>query len=62
MFCTNRGYGFVTPEEGSPDVFFHISALRGERKIEKGQLVTFDTVTDERTGRTKAAYVLPAEG
>ncbi len=43
-FSDQKGYGFVTPEGGSKDIFVHFSALQGEgfKTLSEGQLVSFD--------------------
>jgi CspA family cold shock protein len=43
-FNANKGYGFITPEDGSKDVFVHRSAVQrgGFRSLADGQRVTFD--------------------
>ena len=43
-FNESKGYGFITPDDGSPDVFVHFSAISGEgfRTLTEGQKVTFD--------------------
>ncbi len=43
-FSDQKGYGFVTPEGGSKDVFVHFSALQGEgfKTLAEGQLVSFE--------------------
>ena len=43
-FNESKGYGFITPDDGSPDVFVHFSAISGEgfRTLVEGQKVTFD--------------------
>lgn len=43
-FNANKGYGFITPEDGSQDVFVHQSALQrgGFKSLADGQRVTFD--------------------
>ena len=42
-FSNQKGYGFITPEEGE-DVFVHFSAIQGDgyKTLEEGQEVTFD--------------------
>jgi cold shock protein len=42
-FNNQKGYGFITPEEGK-DVFVHYSALQGEgyKSLEEGQEVEFE--------------------
>ena len=43
-FNDQKGYGFVTPEDGSKDVFVHHSAIQGEgfKSLSEGQLVEFE--------------------
>jgi len=42
-FSNQKGYGFITPEEGS-DVFVHFSAIQGDgyKSLEEGQEVEFE--------------------
>ena len=42
-FNNQKGYGFITPENG-PDVFVHFSALTGDgyKSLDEGQAVEFD--------------------
>jgi len=45
-FNDAKGFGFITPEDGSADVFAHFSAIASEggfRTLAEGQQVTFDT-------------------
>ena len=55
-FNEQKGYGFVQPDDGSKDVFVHISAVEGAglRTLKEGQKVSFEIVTDKRTGKTSA--------
>lgn len=47
---TDRGFGFITPEDGSKDVFFHARELKGVayNDLKEGEAVTFDVITTER--------------
>ena len=56
FFNANKGFGFITPDDGSPDVFVHISAVErsGMRSLADGQKVSFEVVMDKRKGKTNA--------
>jgi cold shock protein len=43
-FNAEKGYGFITPEGGSKDVFVHYSAIerQGFKSLEEGQRVSFE--------------------
>ena len=55
LFNPNKGYGFIQPEDGSKDVFVHISALEraGIQSLNEGQKVSFETATNK--GKISAA-------
>lgn len=50
FFNTTRGFGFITPDDGSKDVFVHISAVEssGLGYLSDGQKVNFDVQQDTR--------------
>jgi cold shock CspA family protein len=52
-----RGFGFIAPDEGGADIFFHESSLREGDVVEKGTAVTYEMGTDAKTGRSKAVRV-----
>ncbi|AJY47514.1 cold-shock protein [Martelella endophytica] len=56
FFNTTKGYGFIEPEDGSKDVFVHISAVQraGMTSLAEGQKVNFEVVADRRTGKSAA--------
>ncbi len=55
-FNTQKGYGFIQPDAGGPDVFVHISAVErtGMRGLNEGQKISYDIVADKRTGKSSA--------
>jgi CspA family cold shock protein len=61
-FNTQKGYGFIQPEDGSKDVFVHISAVEraGLYELKEGQKVTFDVVANRKTGKSSAENLTAA--
>jgi len=57
MFNEEKGFGFIKPDDGSNDVFFHVSALREGDEIIKGKAVKFEIGVDPKSGKTKAVSV-----
>ncbi|CAH0339942.1 MULTISPECIES: cold-shock protein [unclassified Rhizobium] len=55
-FNSTKGFGFIQPDEGSADVFVHISAVErsGMRELTEGQKVEYEIVKDKRTGKSSA--------
>jgi CspA family cold shock protein len=55
-FNTQKGYGFIQPDDGSKDVFVHISAVEqaGIGNLNEGQKVSFDIVPNRKTGKSSA--------
>ncbi len=55
-FNSQKGFGFIQPEDGGKDVFVHISAVEraGIATLNEGQRVSFDIVADRRTGKSAA--------
>ena len=48
FFNTQKGFGFIQPDDGSKDVFVHISAVKkaGMDSLNEGQKVSFDVLTE----------------
>ena len=55
-FNATKGFGFIQPEDGSTDVFVHVSAAEraGMRTLAEGQRLSYELVADKRTGKTSA--------
>ncbi len=57
FFNESKGFGFITPENGGPDVFVHVSALQGTSSLRDGQKVSYELGQDRKTGKSKAENV-----
>jgi cold shock protein len=55
-FNAQKGYGFIQPDDGSKDVFVHISAIEqaGLRVLNEGQKLQFELIEDRRSGKSSA--------
>jgi cold shock protein len=55
-FNAQKGYGFIQPEGGGPDVFVHISAVEraGMGMLQEGQRVSYDEQRDAKRGKSSA--------
>jgi cold shock protein len=49
-FSAEKGFGFITPDDGSADVFVHFSAIQGDgfKNLEEGQKVEFDVTAGQK--------------
>jgi CspA family cold shock protein len=56
FFNNDKGYGFIQPDDGSRDVFVHVSAVTssGLGTLNEGQRVTFEVEPDKRGKGPKA--------
>ncbi len=61
-FNATKGYGFIQPDDGSKDVFVHISAVEraGMNGLNEGQKIAYELVADKRTGKSSAANLRAA--
>jgi cold shock protein len=55
-FNSQKGFGFIQPDDGGKGVFVHISAVEraGMSSLSEGQKVSFDLVVDRRTRKSSA--------
>src|SRR5271156_542484 len=55
-FNSQKGFGFIQPNDGGTDVFVHISAVEraGLSSLNEGQKLQFEVVADRRTGKSSA--------
>lgn len=55
-FNGQKGFGFIQPDDGSKDVFVHISAVEraGMSGLNEGQKISYDIVADSRSGKSSA--------
>lgn len=62
FYNSQKGFGFIQPENGGKDVFVHASALEraGMRGLVDGQQVLFDTQEDRRTGKIAVGTIQAA--
>ena len=60
FFNTQKGFGFIQPDDGSKDVFVHISAVEkaGMRSLVEGQKISYEIVTER--GKQAAGNLQPA--
>ena len=56
FFNTDKGFGFMKPDNGGPDIFVHISAVQasGLQELTENQKVSFETEPDKRGKGPKA--------
>lgn len=55
-FNTTKGFGFIQPDNGTTDVFVHISAVEraGLGSLTDGQKIRYDIVEDRKSGKSAA--------
>lgn len=59
FFNSEKGFGFISNDNGGDDVFVHISGIvsPANQSLSEGQKVTFDTERDSRNGKIRATNV-----
>ena len=57
MFNDQKGFGFIRPDDGGNDVFFHVSALREGEDVAEGKAVTYEEGIDQKSGKARAISV-----
>lgn len=62
FYNSQKGFGFIQPDDGGKDVFVHATALEaaGMHSLDEGQKVSFDIRDDTRTGKQAAANIRTA--
>jgi len=61
FFNTDKGYGFIAPNDGGDDAFVHITAVEraGLRTLDKDQQVSYE-LEEDRRGKMAAVNIQPA--
>ncbi|HEV2502091.1 MAG TPA: cold-shock protein [Mesorhizobium sp.] len=61
-FNATKGFGFIQPDDGSQDVFVHISAVEraGMRSLAEGQKLGYEMVRDTKSGKMSADQLTAA--
>ncbi|WP_062226422.1 cold-shock protein [Aureimonas frigidaquae] len=59
FFNAQKGFGFISPDDGGQDAFVHISAIErsGLSGLADGQKVTYELVADRRSGKMAAENI-----
>jgi CspA family cold shock protein len=61
-FNSQKGFGFIQPNDGGKDVFVHVSAVEraGMHTLNEGQKISYEVVADRRTGKSSAQNLVAA--
>lgn len=59
FFNHSRGFGFIEPTDGGPDVFVHATAVEraGLPPLAEGQKLSYEVETDQRSGKSAAEHL-----
>ena len=60
FFNSERGYGFIKPDDGGRDVFVHITAVEraGMKSLNEGQRLSFEVEPDKKGKGPKAVNLV----
>ena len=61
-FFEDKGFGFITPDDGSEDVFAHVKECPELEGAQQGDAVTYDTKWDDRKGKNNATNFSKKDG
>merc|ERR1711935_940236 len=61
-FMEDKGFGFITPDDGSEDVFIHIKQCNGAESLSEGDKVSFDSEWNDRKGKYAGANCTVTSG
>ncbi len=63
-FSAMKGFGFIVPDEGGPDIFVHhtVIAMDGYRTLKEGTAVTFEAVTGQRGHMATQVLLVESDG
>ncbi len=55
-YNSQKGFGFIQPDDGGKDAFVHVSAIEraGMGDLAEGQKISYELVTDKRSGKMSA--------
>jgi len=61
-FNSQKGFGFIQPDDGGSDVFVHVSAVEraGLSGLHEGQKLSFQIERDQRSGKLSAGQLVTA--
>ncbi|PZQ85972.1 MAG: cold-shock protein [Ancylobacter novellus] len=61
-FNSQKGYGFIQPDNGGSDIFVHISAVQraGWTELRDGQKISYEVESDARSGKQTAGSLQAA--
>lgn len=60
-FDTKKGYGFIQPDQGGPDIFVHATAVEraGMSSLAEGQKISYEEQRDPKRGKSSAEDLKP---